>query len=159
VSGRLGSRDVARVIYGAVIGLALVVVLQDHPPPPGVAAAQLLATALAVGLAELYSEAVGDAARNRRPVERARLRPMAVSAAAVVLGAAFPAVYLLLAAVGLIEIDTAFTLAKWTGLGLLTAYGFAGARLSGLSVGRSLVHAVVIGIIGFVLVALKALLH
>jgi len=159
VSGRLGSRDVARVIYGAVIGLALVVVLQDHPPPPGQAAAQLIATALAVGLAELYSEAVGDAARNQRPLEREQLRPMLLSAGAVAAGAGFPAVYLLLAAIGDLEIDTAFTLAKWTGLGLVSAYGFAGARLAGLSVGRSLGHAVVIGIIGFVLVALKALVH
>jgi len=28
------TRQVARVIYGAIIGMALIVVLEDHPPPP-----------------------------------------------------------------------------------------------------------------------------
>ena len=156
---RLGSRDVARVVYGAVIGLALVVVLQDHPPPPGHAAAQLFATALAVGLAEVYSEAVGETARTRHPLDRGRLRAITAAAGAVVLGAAFPAIYLLLAAVDVISIDTAFTLAKWTGLALLGGYGFAGARLAGLPMGRALLHALAIGAIGAVLVALKALVH
>src|SRR4051794_13259570 len=32
VDAHLGSRDVARVIYGSIIGLALVVALGQHPP-------------------------------------------------------------------------------------------------------------------------------
>ena len=67
IEDHLGSRDVARVIYGAIIGLALVVALEDHPPSPGAAAATVVGTALAVGLAEAYSEIVG-ARRTRRKV-------------------------------------------------------------------------------------------
>jgi hypothetical protein len=51
----LGSRQVSRVIYGAIIGLAPVVALQAHPPPPGAVIATLLGTAAAVALAEVYS--------------------------------------------------------------------------------------------------------
>jgi hypothetical protein len=54
----LGSGRVARVIYGAIIGLALVVSLEAHPPKAWVVAATLVTTALAVGLAELYSDFV-----------------------------------------------------------------------------------------------------
>jgi len=51
VEAHLGSRDVARVIYGAIIGLAIVVALQEHPPTAGQVAAALVGSAVAVGLA------------------------------------------------------------------------------------------------------------
>jgi hypothetical protein len=58
VENLLRSTQVSRVIYGAIIGRALVVALEHHPPRPTVMVGTLLATALAVGLAELYSEIV-----------------------------------------------------------------------------------------------------
>ena len=66
IESHLASRDVARIIYGAIVGLSLVVVLQDHPPPAGEVVAALAATAISVGLAELYSEAVAAEARALR---------------------------------------------------------------------------------------------
>ena len=38
-------------------------------------------------------------------------------------GVAFPSVFFILAAAGAMEQDTAFTVAKWTGLGLIALYG------------------------------------
>jgi hypothetical protein len=159
VQAHLGSRDVGRVIYGAIIGLALVVALQAHPPPAAVVAAALLGTALAVGLAELYSEVVSLEARTRSPVTRSQLRTMAGESLAVIFGAGFPAVFFLLAATGAIERHTAFVLSKWSGLGLIFGYGFLAARLSGSRPRRALVHAVAVGAVGGALIALKAVLH
>jgi hypothetical protein len=159
IDAHLASRDVARALYGAIIGLALVVALQDHPPSAGEAAAAVLATALAVGLAEMYSEAIAHEARTRRPVDRAGLRAIAGEAAAVMAGAAFPAVYFLLAAMGVLGLDTAFRLSKWSGLALICAYGYFAARLAGSAPGRSLAHAAAVGSIGGTLIVLKALLH
>lgn len=65
IEAHLGSRQVARVVYGAIVGLALVVGLEAHPPSAGVMAATLLATGVAVGLAELYSELLGYETRTR----------------------------------------------------------------------------------------------
>ena len=64
-----------------------------------------------------------------------------------------------LAATHAIELDTAFVLAKWSGLGLICGYGFVAARLSGSRVGRSVVHAGILGLVGGALIALKALVH
>ena len=41
VEGHLGSNQVSRVLYGSIIGLALVVALEDHHPRPGVMVATL----------------------------------------------------------------------------------------------------------------------
>src|SRR4051794_25280829 len=108
----LGSRQVTRIVYGSIIGLALVVALEGHPPGPGVMAVQLLGTAVAVGLAEVYSDVVGTEASTRHPVTRPELGTMIEAAAAVGVGVAFPAVFFLLSAVGAFAVDTAFSLAK-----------------------------------------------
>jgi hypothetical protein len=159
LEAHLGSGDVGHVIYGAIIGLALVCALQAHPPAAGVTAALLVGTAVAVGLAELYSEIVAAEARTHRLVRRGQVRAMAAEALAVVVGAGFPAVFFALAAFGAMRVETAFTLAKWTGLGLICGYGYLAARLAGVSRASALVHALAIGLIGVALIALKALLH
>src|SRR3954454_22329874 len=70
VEAHLGSPDVAHIIYGSVIGLALVEALSKHPPPSGAVAATLFGSAIAVGLAEAYSELVAADARAHRPADR-----------------------------------------------------------------------------------------
>jgi hypothetical protein len=159
LASHLGSRDVAHVLYGATVGLAVVVAIQHHPPTAGVAAATLAGTALAIGLAELYAEAVSAEARTRRPVGWAHLRKMARDACAVTFGAGFPAVFFLLAALGVMTAHTALVLSKWSGLGLICGYGYLAARLAGFNVRRSLLRAAVVGFIGIGLIALKALVH
>jgi hypothetical protein len=159
IDAHLGSRDVARVIYGSIIGLALVVALQPHPPKAATMASYLIGTALAVAMAEIYSEFVAAEARTRRPVARAQVRELLADAGAVTFGAGFPAIFFVLAAAGAIDVDLAFRLAKWTGLGLICAYAFLAARLSGYRVVGALAHAALLGAIGGALIALKALLH
>ena len=159
IASHLESHDVSRVIYGTVIGLALVVALQWHPPSAGQAVVAVLGTAVAVAMAEIYSELIGAEARTRRPVRARQARAAAVQASAVLFGAGFPAIFFVLAAAGVLATSLAFDLAKWTGLGLICAYGYVAGRLSGSSVGGALLHAAGAGTIGGVLIALKALLH
>ena len=149
----------SRVIYGAIIGLALVVSLEDHPPGAGVMAGFLLATALAVALAEIYSDVIGTETRTHARVDSARKRSIAKESAAVACGIGFPSVFFVLASTDVLETDTAFTLAKWSGLGLIGVYGYFGGRLSGRSVPASILHALAVGLIGGFLILFKALLH
>jgi len=159
VEAHLSSEQVAHVIYGAIIGIALVAALEAHPPGPGAMAGTLLASAVAVGLAELYSQVVGAETRNRRRVGREELRPLVPDVVAVAFGVAFPAVFFLLAAAGVLENHAAFTIAKWSGLGLISFYGFAAGRLAGAGLAASLLQALAVGIIGGALIAFKALIH
>jgi hypothetical protein len=159
IEAHLGTQQVARVIYGSIIGMALVVSLEAHPPRPGVVAGTLLATAVAVGLAEFYSDVVGSQTRTRRRVGREQAGDILEDVAAVAFGIAFPAVFFLLAAAGVLEPDTAFTAAKWSGLGLITFYGFIAGRLAGSGLWVSLLQALAVAVIGGVLIAFKALVH
>jgi hypothetical protein len=159
VAAHLESRQVSRVVYGSIIGLALVVVLEAHPPPTGSVIASLLATAVAVGLAELYSELVGFETSRGRKATRAELRHLGRDIVAVAFGIAFPVVFFVLALLEVLDDDTAFTIAKWTGVGLIGVYGFAGARLSGGSLVKSLVQGTAVALIGAFLIVLKSLVH
>ena len=60
----------------------------------------------------------------------------------------FPAVFFILAAVGVLGEETAFDVAEWAGIGLIGMYGFAGARLSGNSRFGSLLRASGVALIG-----------
>jgi hypothetical protein len=159
IESHLGSAQVSRVIYGAIIGLALVVALEDHPPKAGVMAGFILATAVAVALAEIYSDVIGTETRTHARVGPARLGSIAKESAAVACGIGLPAIFFGLAAAGVLEVDTAFTIAKWSGLGLIGVYGYFGGRLSGRSVPGSILHALAVGLIGGFLILFKALLH
>ena len=128
-------------------------------PGAGSVIVSLLATALAVALAELYSDVLGGETRARRKLERAEIRHIARDASAVAFGIGFPAVFFLFAVLGVYEDDTAFTLAKWSGLGLIGAYGYAAARLGGQSNAAALLKAFLVALVGAFLIAIKALLH
>jgi hypothetical protein len=159
LEAHLGSHQVARVVYGSIIGLALLVVVEAHPPRTGVVIGWFLGTAVAVALAELYSDVIGVETRERRRVDRTQLAGMLDDALAVGFGVAFPDVFFLLAGLGVLELDTAFTVAKWSGLGLIGFYAYWAARFSGAGVVRAMVRAALISVVGVGLIALKAFLH
>jgi hypothetical protein len=119
----------------------------------------LVATGVAVGLAELYSEVVGTEVRTRRRVQLERMREIAADMAAVFIGISFPAVFFGLSTVGAMELETAFEVAKWSGLGLIGFYGFCAARLSGMGMAGAVLQAAAVAAIGGILIGLKAVVH
>ena len=58
-----------------------------------------------------------------------------------------------------ISTDTAFAIARWSGLGLIGFYGYAAGRLSGARPLACVVQALAVATIGGVLIAIKALIH
>jgi hypothetical protein len=155
----LGSAGVARVTYGAIIGEALVVVLQTHPPSAGVVVGTLLSTAGAVALAELYSEVIGHQTRTRSHVGRHHVRQLAGEVSAVAFGIAFPCVFFLAAAAGILDLDAAFRAAKWSGLALIGFYGFCAAKLAGDRLTSAALQAVAVMAVGAIVIAFKAVVH
>jgi hypothetical protein len=159
LSDHLGPGQFSRLVYGAIIGLALTVALEHEEPDPAVMAGTLVGTGVAVGLAEFYSEFLGTEITTRRRVDRAGFREIGANVVAVVFGASFPATFFVLAAAGVFEVDTAFELAKWSGLPLTAFYGLCAARLRGEGWPGALFQAAMVALIGAFLIGLKALVH
>jgi hypothetical protein len=159
LEAHLGSRQVARVVYGAIIGLTLVVAVEDHPPRAAVMAAWLGLTSVTVALAEVYSEVIGVETSERHRVTRHQFAHLLAQGWAVTLGVAFPDVFFLLAVLHVLELDTAFAFAKWSGLGLIGFYGYWAARFAGAPIPRALAQAAAVAAIGGILIAFKALVH
>jgi len=159
IAAHLRSGNVSRIVYGSIIGLALVLTLEAHRSQPAVAIGTLLATAVAVGLAELYSELLEARTRGGMGAHVETFESSLGVALAVAFGIAFPCVFFAAAGLDLIEPGTAFTVAKWTGLGLIGSYGYVAGRLSGAGAFKALLQAAAVGLIAAVLIALKALLH
>ena len=65
----------------------------------------------------------------------------------------------MLSALGLFGVATAFTIAKWTGVGLIGFYGFWAARFAGATPHRALLKGVLVALVGAGLVLLKSLVH
>jgi hypothetical protein len=159
LEAHLGSRQVAKVVYGSIIGLALVAALSSHPPTAGVMAVWLVGTAVAVGLAEVYSEIVGIETSQRHGVTRHQFAHFLEDAGAVAFGVAFPAVFFVLAALGVLEMQTAVTVAKWSGLGLIGFYGFWAARFAGAAPHHAVLRGALVALIGAGLILLKSFVH
>jgi VIT1/CCC1 family predicted Fe2+/Mn2+ transporter len=157
--GRTQSQLVSKLLYGSIIVLALEVALEDHPPAPRDMVASVVGTALAVTLAELYSDVIGLEIGRRRRVQRDELGRILRKVSAVALGAAAPVVWFALAWAGVLGLGTAFTLAKWTGMGLIGCFGFLAGRLAGNGVARSLLQAGALLLVAAGIVFVKALFH
>ena len=122
-------------------------------------AAWLGLTGVTVALAEVYSEVIGIETRERHRVTRHQFAHLLTEGWAVTLGVAFPAVFFLLAVVHVLELPTAFTLAKWSGLGLIGFYGYWAARFAGAPVPRALAQAAGIAAVGGVVIVFKSFVH
>jgi VIT1/CCC1 family predicted Fe2+/Mn2+ transporter len=155
----LGSGQVSRVVYGSIIGLALVLALEAHPPALRFIIGSIWATAIAVAFAEFYSEWVGRATREGLGVESEPWRVSAADAAGVAFGILFPSIFFVIAAFGWMDVDTAFNFAQWTGLALIASYGYIAARLSGASPLKATLQATTVGLMAFALIVVKSLLH
>src|SRR5438094_980791 len=83
LEAHLATQQVSRIVYGTIVGLALIVALAGHPPRAGQVIALLVGTATAVALAEVYSEVLGAETRGRRHLEPAELREVVLDVAAV----------------------------------------------------------------------------
>jgi hypothetical protein len=160
--GRLPPSDgqlAARSIYGAILVLALLLALQEHPPGPFRAALLVSGTVLAVLAAEVYAEVLGMEFDLGRTATREEFRHELRKFGPITLSAEVPVLVLVLSGFGLFSEHLAFQLAIWLTVALIAAEGFLARRLAGRSLFASLRSACVLGGIGIALAVFKQLAH
>lgn len=155
---RLDGHRSAKIIYGTIIVLVVIVTFEGHPPTPKVAIGSVLGASIAVALAEFYSELIGKRIHEKRNLTRDDIHDIATSVSAVLIGALLPLPILLLALFGVLSIESALELDQWLLIGLLIVYGYGAAVLSGAGRLWATMFALMAGAIGIIVVLIKAAL-
>ena len=149
----------ARGVYGAIVVLALLLAMKEHPPGPWAAAGLVTVSVLAVLAAELYAELLGLEIDLGRAATRAEQRAKLHELGPITLSAEAPVAVLVLAGLGLIDEKRAFDVAVIVTIALITVDGFLARRLAGRTVTESLRSAVFLGSIGVALAVVKQISH
>jgi len=149
----------ARAVYGSIIALAVILVLQRSGAPPREVIPAVIGSVIAASLAELYAEYISLTIRDRHHPGSKQLREELTDVAAGSVAAMLPMVPFILAAAGALELDTAYDIADWVGVGVIAGYTLLANRLAGLSFMRGLLVTGAVVAVGLSLVAVKAITH
>lgn len=144
-------------VYGSVIVLAVIIALDDTGASARGVIESVLAAAIATVLAEVYADHLAAMIRSARSPTAIERGERARNAAIGILAAVLPVTFFFLAGFDLISLDTAFSLAVWTGVGVVGSYAFVASRIAGSSVAYSVAAGIGFAAMGGVLVVLKAL--
>ena len=147
---------IAKIIYGTIIILTVVVGLEEHPPSPWGTVVSVILAGFAVALAELYSDIIGTRIHERRTLTWSERREITHNVSAVMIGALLPVPFFVLAALNIQSLEVAFVETKWMLIGVLLFYGYIASLISGSSRTWSAIFALFAGVIGIIVVLIKA---
>jgi hypothetical protein len=142
-------------VYGSIIVLAVVTGLDEVSASAREAFFGVLGAAIAVALSEMYADMIGATIREQRAPNRVEYREFGVDMAFGFGAAIFPAFFFLLAWLEVMKLGRAFTVAEWSGVGILFGYTLVAARAANLKLSHSLLWAVGLTVCGIALVELK----
>jgi len=146
---------VSKTIYGTIIILVVIVAMEDHPPSAAGTVATVIFTGLGVALAEWYSDFIGKTIEEHHTLNAIEQRRIVKDVSAVMTGTWYPLPFIILAWIGIISLDLAIDLAKFTMIGVLLFYGYVASRLSGRDHLRSFIFAITASMIGVFIVLFK----
>jgi hypothetical protein len=157
-AGRIAVRA-ARAVYGSIIALAVIVVLDDgHSEADEVIIAVIGATVGAM-LAETYADYIADVIRRGRHLHLREARQAFTDSVLGMLAAWLTLLPFVAVEVGVIETSTAFSLATWFGLGVIGLYTLVANHRAGIPFGTSLWVTGLMLALGLALIAVKSTTH
>jgi hypothetical protein len=151
---------IARSVYGLVIVMSVLEVMEIHPPHAGWAGPELLVgTVLTVALAEVDADAIAGMFVHHKRLSRSEAGHIGWEAVPLLVGAPLPVAVLVLSALGLVEIHHAIDGAQIVAYTTLLLFGWWMARNLGTRPAARVAGGVTLVAIAFLLVALKAAFH
>jgi hypothetical protein len=149
----------ARAVYGSIIALAVIVVLEEAGADAGEVLAAVIGSVVGAMLAEGYAEYIAAVIRERRHPGRTEVLDTAADVGVGTLAALVALVPFVLAALSVIELDTAYEIAPWLGLGVIGGYALFANRAAGLSRAQTVVFTAIALALGLALIAIKTVSH
>ncbi len=149
----------ARAVYGSIIALAVIVVLDNAGEEADQVLAAVIGSVIAAMLAEGYAEYLAQVIRSSRHPTRAENLAMASDIAAGTLAALIPLIPFLLVEVDVMEVPTAFDVSLWLGVGVIGFWTFLANRAANVGAKQTAVFTAIGILVGLSLIAIKALTH
>jgi hypothetical protein len=150
-------RHADRAIYVLIAVMAVTVALEGVEDRPGKVLAYAIGAAIALTLAELFSDRIGISIRSGRRANAEELRHAYREALTGLVVVAVPIAFFVLAVLDAIELHAAFILSQWSGFAILAVYSFIASRAVGNSTLGSLARAAALTTVGGALILLNAL--
>jgi hypothetical protein len=110
-------------IYGSLTVMAVVIAMEDHPPPSLSAAARLFGVTVAIAAAKAYAELIADTLTRGRKLNAEEGRGLLHKVSPILFGAQAPTVVFLMSAFGWFSVETAIQVSRLLVLMLLFVYG------------------------------------
>jgi hypothetical protein len=158
VVGRLAVRA-ARAVYGSIIALAVIVVLDDGHTEADEVIIAVVAATIGAMLAETYADYIADVIRRGRHLHFSEARQAFTDSALGMLAAWVTLVPFLAVELGAIEVSAAFSLATWFGLGVIGLYTLVANHRAGIPRSTSFWVTGLMLSVGLVLMAIKSATH
>jgi hemolysin III len=155
----VGHAAVSRAIYGLMTVLAVLQVMELHPPSAWQAAVSLFGTTLAVALVDAYADSIAEMLSRGRTLLWDELRAIGRDVAPILVGAQGPTLVMILSALGLLTVDDAIDLAQAVAFLFLFGYGWRVGKLLHEHWARRLVSGLILVAIGGFIVGIKAAFH
>lgn len=153
------AHHLAGAIYGTILATTVVATAGYDPDKVTKALVIVAVTSLVFWLAHVYALTVAARMVARRPIRRAEMRSIAL-AEWPMLQSSWPILAALaLGAFDVIAKDAALDLAMAVGIGALFTYGFVMGRQERLTWPRILLNALLTGMFGLAILALKVFVH
>lgn len=152
----LDGHRVSKIIYGTIIILVVILAMEDHPPSHLGTVVTILFTGVGVALAELYSDVIGTKINKKSSLTWEERKEITRNVSSVMIGALLPLPLIILAWLGLMNLEFAIFLDKWLLVTVLLFYGFVAAKLSGYSNIWSLASAFAVCTVGILVVMVKS---
>jgi hypothetical protein len=143
-------------VYGSIIVVAAVTGLDEAQADARECLLAVFGVALAVALSEIYADVIGTTIKQSRHPNRHEWGEIAGNVVFGFAAAMVPAVFFVLAELGVLSLKHALTIAEWTGVGVIWLYAFVAARGTNMSLARSIVWSLTLTACGVGLVELKA---
>ncbi len=152
-------QSIAGTVYGTIVVMATVTAGSHGESTEAWALAVAVAvTVLVLWLAHVYSHTLAESLEQRRRLDAAEFVALARREASIPLAAVLPIVSLLLAVVGVLQVQTAAWIALGLGVVTLAVQGARYAALERLGPGATAVSIALNVSLGLVIVGLKALI-
>jgi hypothetical protein len=149
----------ARAVYGSIVALAVILVLDEANSEADEVIAAVVGSVIAATLAEQYAEYIGQVIREGRHLSRAELGLSFRDGAAGMLAALASLIPFVLVELGAIELPTAYDIAPWLGLGVIGAYSLLANRVAGLSRVPNVALTLAALAVGAALIVIKTITH